>query len=135
MTNFKPDNFPTLSPYLTVQDAGKSLDFYQKAFGFGEANTIEEDGKIVHAALRFKDSVIMFGPEGAYDSPYKAPASLGVLSSSNLYIYCDDVDALYKRAVDAGAKSIMEPQDSFWGDRICRVSDPDGHEFMFAKLL
>jgi uncharacterized glyoxalase superfamily protein PhnB len=50
-------------------------------------------------------------------------------------LYCDDVDALYKQATSNGAQSKMEPNDAFWGDRVCQVIDPDGYLWMFAKSL
>jgi uncharacterized glyoxalase superfamily protein PhnB len=75
--------------------------------------------------------VIMFGPECSA-SPSKAPATTGVPSPVSLYVYCNDVDALFARATAAGAKAEQPPQDMFWGDRFCRLQDPDGHSWYFA---
>jgi uncharacterized glyoxalase superfamily protein PhnB len=134
---FKPNNMPTLSPYLTVRNASDTLDFYEKAFEF-KAKKDEvvkgDDGSIMHAAMTFGGAVIMFGPEGAYEMSHQAPKTSGVAPAVSLYIYCEDVDALYNQAIKNGAESLMEPQESFWGDRICKLADPDGHEFMFATL-
>jgi uncharacterized glyoxalase superfamily protein PhnB len=132
---YKPEGIPGLFPYLTVQDANKSIEFYEKAFGFRLSSQPAQDdqGKIQHAEMKFGNDVsIMFAPEGAWGSPRQTPNSLGITPSLSLYIYCEDVDALHKKAVAQGAKSITDPNDSFWGDRFCTLLDPDGHEWMFA---
>ena len=131
----KPNGIPGLFPYLTVQDAEKSIKFYEDAFGFKVSRqpAKNEQGNIQHAEMMFgNDVLIMFAPEGAWGSTRKAPKSMGVIPSLSLYIYCPDVDALYKQAVSKGAHSVMAPNDSFWGDRYCIILDPDGHEWSFA---
>jgi uncharacterized glyoxalase superfamily protein PhnB len=133
---FKPKDVPQLSPYLTVRDSAKSIDFYTKAFGFTLKDAVKnEKGIIEHTEMRMQDVFIMFSPEGAYGSKKKAPVSLGIEIPLNLYIYCENVDELYKQAINHGAKSIMEPFDSFWGDRYCCVADPDGYEWGFGMRL
>jgi uncharacterized glyoxalase superfamily protein PhnB len=135
---FKPQGIPTLFPYLTVRNAEKAIDFYKSAFGFELSSdpAKDEKGHIQHAEMKFGDDVVvMFAPEGAYGSPRKAPISLGVSPSLVIYIYCTDVDRLHKRAVEHGAKSTVEPNDGFWGDRFCCLVDPDGHEWMFATNI
>jgi uncharacterized glyoxalase superfamily protein PhnB len=128
----RPAGFPWLSPYLTVTDADAAIAFYQRAFGFEKRMSIPgPDGKTGHVEMTWKDSVIMFGPECPH-SPSKAPASLGVPSPVGLYLYCEDVDALYKRATAAGAKGVKPPEDMFYGDRVCQLTDPDGHTWWFA---
>jgi uncharacterized glyoxalase superfamily protein PhnB len=132
---YKPQGIPALFPYLTVRNAEKSLSFYKEAFGFHLSSEPAKDGQghIQHAEMAFGDDVlIMFAPEGAYGSHRKAPVSLGVSPSLAIYIYCKDVDALHKQAVEHGATSTLEPNDGFWGDRFCCLVDPDGHEWMFA---
>ncbi len=74
----------------------------------------------------------MVGKEGGYGCTNRSPATSGTETSVNLYVYCDDVDALHQQAVAAGAKSTMEPQDTFWGDYMCAVEDIDGHKWSFA---
>jgi uncharacterized glyoxalase superfamily protein PhnB len=121
-----------LSPYLTVKDADKALDFYQRAFGFEKKNTMPgPDGKTGHAEMTWKDIVIMFGPE-CPTSQSKAPVTSGIVPPVALFVYCEDVDALCTRASAAGAKVVMPPQDMFWGDRMCHLTDPDGHSWHFA---
>lgn len=132
---YKPHGLPGLLPYLTVRNAEKAVAFYKEAFGF-ELSSIpakDEQGHIEHAEMKFgEDVIVMFAPEGAFGSPRKAPISQGVPTSLVLYIYCADVDALYKQAIEHGAQSTIEPNNGFWGDRFCGLIDPDGHEWMFA---
>ena len=132
---YKPHGIPGLLPYLTVRNAEKAIDFYKEAFGFQLRSepAKDEQGRIQHAEMKFGDDVlVMFASEGAFGSLRKAPISQGVASSLVIYLYCEDVDALHEKAVDHGAKSTIEPNDGFWGDRFCCLVDPDGHEWMFA---
>jgi uncharacterized glyoxalase superfamily protein PhnB len=122
-----------LIPYLTVKDADAALAFYQKAFVFEKRMTMPgPDGRTAHAEMSYKDQVIMFGPQGAPGNPSKTPASSGVESPVGLYLYCDDVDAMFKRATEAGAKAASPPADMFYGDRVCKLTDPDGFSWGFA---
>lgn len=133
---FKPDNIPQLSPYLTVSDSAKSIDFYRDAFGFALENAAKDDNRIPqHVEMKKQEAFIMFSPEGAYESTKKTPNNLGITIPVNMYLYCEDTDALYKQALEYGARSIMEPQDSFWGDRFCMVEDLDGYQWGFATRL
>ena len=128
----KPADYPWIVPFLTVRDADAALAFYQKAFGFEKRMTMPgPNGKTSHAEMSWHDGVFMFGPEGG-PNPCKAPVTLGVRPPSGLYVYVDDVDALYKRATAAGAKSDKAPETMFWGDRMCTVIDPDGHLWSFG---
>jgi uncharacterized glyoxalase superfamily protein PhnB len=113
----KPADFPWLIPYLTVQDADKALDFYVRAFGFEKRFTMPgPDGKTGHAEVKYKDVVVMFGPEcSAGGHPAKAPASSGVSPPVGLFVYCEDVDAMCRRAEAAGARVQKPPADMFWG--------------------
>ena len=131
---YKPKDSPTLIPYLTVKDAKKSIEFYEKAFGFKvEGEPMEMDGKITHVGMRFNDAAIMFAPEGTFGGDCQTPKDSGVKPSFNLYIYCEDVDRLHERAVKAGARSEWPPENMFWGDRMCKLVDPDGYIWNFAK--
>lgn len=132
---YKPHGIPGILPYLTVRNAEKAIEFYKQAFGFELHSEPAKDdqGYIQHAEMKFgEDVVIMFAPEGAYGSLRTAPVTQGTAPSLVLYVYCKDVDALYHKAIASGAKSTIEPNDSFWGDRFCSLVDPDGHEWMFA---
>lgn len=132
----RPAGVRWVSPYITVQDAGKSAEFYKKAFGFEIKESIPDDsGKVVHAELQYNGELIMLGSAGAYGGQTKSPAMSGVLSPMNLFIYCDDVDAFYKHAIACGATSKGVPEDMFWGDRMCKLVDPDGYEWAFATNI
>jgi uncharacterized glyoxalase superfamily protein PhnB len=128
----KPANMSWVSPYLVVRDAAKALDFYQTAFGFQKKEAIPgPDGRIAHAEVVWNGCVVMLGSERD-GTPCKAPVSSGTQPPVNLYVYCEDVDALYARATTAGAEGRQAPQDQFWGDRMCLLADPDGHLWCFA---
>jgi PhnB protein len=127
--------YPWMIPYFIVRDAEAAIDFYQKAFGFEKRMAMPgQDGKSMHVEMTWRDTMIMFGPEAAAAGgmSHKSPASSGVASPISMYVYCDDVDALFARAVAAGAKAIRPPQDMFYGDRTCTVEDPDQYWWSFA---
>jgi uncharacterized glyoxalase superfamily protein PhnB len=131
----RPPGSPWLSPYLVVKDADAALDFYQRAFGFEKRLAMPgPDGRTKHAEMTWQDALIMFGPEGTGPDgcPTRTPVTSGVASPMGLYLYCNDVDALFKRATAAGAKGDAPPQDMFWGDRICKLTDLDGYSWCFA---
>jgi uncharacterized glyoxalase superfamily protein PhnB len=131
----KPEGAPWITPYLTVKDADAALAFYQQAFGFEKKFAMPgPNGKTAHAELLWRDGMIMLGPEGGPGN-CKSPATLGVRPPVGIYVYCDDVDALFKRATEAGAKVDRPLEDMFWGDRMCAFIDPDGHGWTFATNI
>jgi uncharacterized glyoxalase superfamily protein PhnB len=134
MTNkVKPADFPWMVPYLVVQDSDRALDFYAQAFGFAKKFALPgPDGKTGHAEMTYRDTVVMFSPEGSNGCPVRCPASSGQAAPLSLYVYCDDVDALCRQAESAGATVDSRPTDMFWGDRICALVDPDGYKWCFA---
>lgn len=144
--SYKPSKeTPDLIPYLIVRDAEASIKFYRDAFGF-EAGTISKDdkGNIMHVEMTRGPVLIMFCPEGAFESagkdantrtPVKAPKTQGITMPINLYMYCEDTNKLYAQAIKNGAISKMEPNDAFWGDRYCAVTDIDGYEWSFGTFL
>jgi PhnB protein len=128
----RPAHMPWVTPYLTVTSAEAALEFYGKAFGFEKREALTgPEGKVMHAELTWRDGMIMLGPE-CPQSGSKAPSASQVRSPVTLYVYCDDVDSLCDRARKAGATVDQPPQDMFWGDRMCRLIDPDGHIWCFA---
>ncbi len=130
---FCAPDMPCVMTHVTVTDVATAIDFYQRAFGFEKKAVMPgPDGKLMHAELTCQDGLIMLGPECANDPNRKAPRSTGVPSPVGHYIYCPDVDALCTRAQKAGAKVVQSPTDMFWGDRMCRLEDPDGHSWSFA---
>jgi uncharacterized glyoxalase superfamily protein PhnB len=136
LTTHRPPQTPTLTPYLTVQDAAKTIAFYETAFGFSLMFKHEEAGRPVHVQMAYQgEQVVMFAPEGAFGSTAKAPTSSGVEMPFNFYVYVPDVDPIYRRAVAAGCKSIMPPDNMFWGERFCQVEDLDGYRWGFGCVL
>src|SRR3989338_5629269 len=129
----KPAPMSWLVPYLMVEDAGKAVDFYEKVFGFEVlSKAADESGKIFHAEMKYKDIVIMCGQAGMWSGEAKTPKQGNYISPITLYLYCDDVDALYKKVTKAGGKTLAEPADQFWGDRMFQAVDLDGHAWSFA---
>ncbi len=126
-----PDGFHTLTPHLTVRDAQRAIEFYQKAFG-AEVRGISHGpgGKIIHASLRIGDSILMLNDEFP-DWGTLSPLSTGG-SGVTIHVYLENVDAAYERAVSAGATAKMPPMDAFWGDRYGQVMDPFGHKWALA---
>jgi len=129
-----PKGYHTVTPHLYVAGAAKAIDFYKKALGAEEIMRFPgPDGTIMHAELRIGDSVIMLGEEMP-DQGGRGPKSIGGTPVS-LYVYGENVDAAWKRAVDAGAKPIMPLADQFWGDRTGCLEDPFGHQWWLGEHL
>ena len=113
-----PNGYHTVTPYLVVRGAANMIEFAKKAFGaeaVGEAMK-RPDGTIMHTQIKIGDSLIMVSDASAQNQP----------TQTMLYIYVPNVDAMYQRAVAAGATSMMEPTDMFYGDRSGGVKDPSG---------
>jgi PhnB protein len=114
--------------YITPKNATEAIEFYKRAFGATERMRMPAPGgKIGHAELGFRDSVLMLAdePEEALTG-YQAPSTLGGTSFA-FTMFVDDVDTVFQQAVQAGAKPIREPQTEFYGDREGRVEDPYGY--------
>ena len=126
-----PDGYHSLTPFLTVRDAERAIEFYKAAFGAKERGVMKgPDGKVMHAELMIGDSIIMLSDEFP-DFGALSPESVGG-SSMGLHIYVDGVDAAFDRAVKAGAQIEMPVMDQFWGDRYGRLKDPFGHKWSIA---
>lgn len=127
-----PDGYHTVNPYLTVKNAGEAIDFYKRAFGAEEVVRMTgPDGKsIMHAEIKIGNSMLMLAEEWP-QGDCKSPQSLGG-TSVNLFLYVQDVDSVFQKAVSAGAKSSMPPTDMFWGDRYGKLTDPYGHSWGVA---
>ncbi|MCO8649782.1 VOC family protein, partial [Burkholderia multivorans] len=123
-------------PYLTVRNARASIDFFQAAFGFALRDVLDEDGAIMHVEMVYRGQlIVMFAPEGAFGSTARTPKSANAIAPQSFYLYVDDVDATWQRALDAGAKSLTAPQDQFWGDRFAQIEDLDGYRWALARRL
>ena len=126
-----PAGYHTATPYLTVNDGNGALEFYKRALGAREVMRMAAPGgKIGHAEIRIGDSHIMLSDEFPGTST-KAPTSLGGTTGS-IMLYLPNVDAAFKKAIDAGCKSIMAPTDMFWGDRFGKLEDPYGNQWAMA---
>jgi PhnB protein len=126
-----PEGYHTATPALTVHDGARALDFYVKAFSAKKREGVSSfGGKILHAEFSVGDSIFMLSDE-LPGMGSRSPKSLGG-STGGIWLYVPDVDASYRQAVAAGATSISEPTDMFWGDRHARVRDPFGHEWSIA---
>ena len=117
-TKYIPDGYHSITPSLCVDGAHKLIEFLTDVFGAKERMRMERPGgKITHAEFNIGDSAIMVA-----DAMPEWPAK-----SNALYVYVEDVDAAYKRAIQSGATSVREPQDMFYGDRSAAVTDPFGN--------
>ena len=126
-----PEGYHTITPYLAVDDAANAIDWYKKAFGAKERMRMEAPGgKIGHAELQIGDSLVMLSDPFPQASS-RSPKELGG-TSGGVFMYAEDVDAVVKKAVDAGATVTMEVADQFWGDRFGTVTDPFGHSWSIA---
>jgi PhnB protein len=126
-----PEGFRNVTPYLAVDDAAAAIEFYGRAFGASEHSRMPApDGTIAHAAIQVGDSMIMLSDPYPM-STAKPPKQLGG-TSAVIFLYVEDTDAAYQRAVDAGATPSMPPDDMFWGDRFAQVADPFGHVWQFG---
>jgi PhnB protein len=123
-----PDGYHNITPYMTVRDAARAIEFYKHAFGATEKGVMKSpDGKVMHAELLIGDSIFMLADEfPQYGS--LSPQSTGG-SGMGLHIYTEDVDSAFDRAVKAGATVEMPVSDMFWGDRYGKLADPFGHKW------
>ena len=127
-----PTGFHTLTPHLVVRNAAEALEFYKKALGAEVLNVAKmPDGRIMHAALRIGDSMLMLNDEMPEHGALSPLANNG--SGVTIHIYTEDADGAFNRAVSAGAQVRMPLMDQFWGDRYGVVSDPYGHQWSIAS--
>ena len=125
-TNWLPKNAPRLSPYLIVADLHVLKQFLKAVFSADcQLEIKDENGNLNHLEFRLDDSVIMSGQS----SPEFPPLS------AMLHTYVPDCDAVYQKALEAGAESVMPPSDQFYGDRSAGVKGPDGNYWWFATHI
>lgn len=127
-----PEGFTTVTPYCVFKDCRAALDFYKKAFGAVERFVMPgPDGQgVMHAELSIGNSIMMMGEESP-QMPHKSAETMGG-SPVSFYVYVENVDQAYRRALEAGATSIMGVQDMFWGDRTGAVQDLFGFHWTLA---
>ncbi len=118
-----PDGYHSVTPYVVVQAAAKLIDFMKQAFDAQEIERMQQpDGVIMHAEVKIGDSIIMLSDARGDFKPMPCA----------MYLYVNDTDAIYKRALLAGATSIMEPANKFYGDRNAGVIDPSDNMWWIA---
>src|SRR5262245_11858417 len=126
-------------PYLTIKGASEAIAFYQKAFGANENMRMPaDDGKrLMHASLSINGGEVFLSDEFAEQGGPAAPKPGDCMSVAVALALAKptDVDATFKRAISAGATSIVEPSDQFWGARYALVADPFGHRWMLNAPL
>ncbi|HET8563976.1 MAG TPA: VOC family protein [Candidatus Binatia bacterium] len=129
-----PEEYRGATPYLSVKEAARAIEFYKKAFGAREVMRMPQpDGKIGHAEVRIGDAPIMLADEFP-EMNFRSPQSIGG-TPVNIVVYVQDVDALVKQAEAAGAKVLKPPADQFYGDRMAWLEDPFGHSWSFATHI
>lgn len=125
-TQYKPENYNSVSPYLIVDGASATIDFLQRVFGAVPLRHFANDaGKVMHAEVRLDDTVVMLS-DAAEGWPFVP---------SHLHIYVSDVDATYRRALEAGATSVQEPVKKEDEDKRGGVKDAGGTTWWIATKV
>lgn len=118
-----PEGYHTVTPYLVVPGVPRLIEFLQRVFDARELERMaREDGTVMHAEVQIGDSRVMMGEPMGQMTPMPG----------HLYVYVDDADAAWRRALEAGAVSLQEPADQFYGDRTAGVQDPTGNQWWVA---
>ncbi len=121
-----PEGFRTVTPYFTVQGVPRLIDFLKQAFEAEEVRrSVMPDGTVMNAELKIGDSMVMLGEAPKNRTGLK-------ITTSMLYMYVVDSDSVYERAVKAGGKTIREPADQIYGDRVGAIEDPWGNQWWIA---
>lgn len=129
-----PDGYHTATPYLLIRSAAAAIEFYKKVFNATEMlRMTQPDGRVGHAEIRIGDSVIMMADEFP-EMGARSPQHFGGTPVSIL-LYFDDVDAVFRRAIAAGATQLKPVQDQFYGDRTGTLKDPFGHQWTIATHI
>lgn len=126
-----PDGFHTLTPHIVCREAVKAMDWYIKAFGAADVGrNLGPDGKLMHGLMKIGNSMLMIADEFP-DFKCLGPKAIGG-TPVTIHVYVEDADAVFNRAVGAGAKVTMPIGDQFWGDRYGTFEDPFGHVWSVA---
>jgi PhnB protein len=127
-----PDHYPRVTPYLHVDGAAEAIDFYDRVLGAKQRGDrmVGPDGKVGHAELELGGSVIMIADEAPAFGAL-GPRTVGG-TPITIHVYVEDVDSVYKAAIDAGATEIRAVEDQFYGDRSGQFEDPFGHRWNIA---
>ena len=135
-----PEGYHSITPHLVIREAREAIEFYKKVFG-AKVNFIQDrpDGKIMHAAIKIGDSILMIAEEcpsheGHEENCVRSPADVGG-TTANLYLYVNDAESVFNTAVKNGATVSMAVTDMFWGDRVGMFKDPFGHFWTVATHI
>jgi len=129
-----PDGYHSVQPYLMFKNCAEAIAFYVEAFGAKEKfRMANPDGRIGHAEIQIGDSVVMMADEAPQVDGYSVEHFGG--SPVSLLIYTEDCDAVYAKALAAGAKSVREPADQPYGDRMSGVKDRFGYKWWIATHI
>lgn len=131
-----PEGFQSVTPYLCAKDAARAIEFYRQAFGATELfrTSDPETGKVRHAEIKIGDSPIMLTDESPQFPDWQSPQSRGG-TPVHIYLYVEDADTWFKRAIAAGAKQLLPLKDQEYGDRSGGVTDPFGHIWYIATHI
>lgn len=119
----------TVTPYLLYEDPAAALDWLTRAFGFRELERTTGGAGGTHAEMQVGETGTVF-----LGGPMASPKTVGA-RTADVYVYVDDVDATFSRALGCGAVAVEEPNDLPYGDRRCGVADPEGHYWWLAAPL
>jgi PhnB protein len=126
-----PPGFEGATPYLYIRGAAKALDFYKSAFGAKELMRMDgPNGTVGHAEIAIGKAHVMLADENAAMNALSPDTLRG--TSASFYVYVEDVDAFFKRALQAGATQLKPVANQFYGDRSGFLKDPFGHQWGFA---
>ena len=133
MANAKPipEGYPQVTPYLAVDGANRAIEWYGTVFGARERMRLgAPDGKVGHAELELGDSLLMLADEFP-EMGMRSPKAVGG-TPVTISLYVDDVDGVFERAVQGGAKPLRQVENQFYGDRVGSFEDPFGHRWSVA---
>jgi len=131
-----PDGFDSLIPSLVVSDGNAAIEFYKKVFGAVELMRMNMPGstKIGHAELKIRGHVLMLN-DACPEMGIQAPSPNASQPPYGVFIYVNNTDELYNKALQNGARALMPPADMFWGDRFAKFIDPFGHCWAIATHI
>ena len=125
---------PAITPHIVVRDAAEAAEWYVRALAAEELSRVPlPDGKLLSVELRFGDSTVMLADEFR-ELDVLSPQTIGG-TAVVLHLSTDDVDALWQRALEAGAEVLHPLADQFWGNRQGQIADPFGHRWNLAQPL
>lgn len=132
-----PEHLHTVTARLVVRGAARAIDFYRAAFAAEEIGErfADPNGTVIHAEVRIGDSVVMITDETPGGAPAQAPTSLDGVVTAVMATYWEDVDAVWERAVAAGAEVLYPLADQFYGERGGRLRDPFGQQWMLSQRI